>query len=292
VASEIFAKAARNPAISPYSPGFMSTLSKLERTLGRFAVPNLALYMVFGQVTVYLAILLGQLDKGLFLFVPRLALMGQWWRILTFMLMPPSMSIIFICFAWWIFYMMGSALEDYWGAFRFNLFILLGAALTVGLSFLQPDMAITNAFLGGSVFLAFAYLNPDFELLLFFILPVKIKWLALITWAVYGFEFLAGGWSARLQVIAATGNFFLFFGRDLVQSARSRRRAMAHAADRAAAAGRAGQPRHRCRICGKTDQSNPELDFRYCSKCSGDECYCPDHIRNHEHVVASGESPT
>jgi|CZKI01.1.fsa_nt_gi hypothetical protein len=270
----------------------MSLLSKLERALGRYAVPNLALYLVFGQVTVYLAILLGQLDKGLFLFVPRLALMGQWWRVLTFMLMPPSMSVIFICFAWWIFYMMGSALEDYWGAFRFNLFIFMGTALTVGLSFLRPEMAITNAFLAGSVFLAFAYLNPDFELLLFFVLPVKIKWLALLTWVVYGFEFLVGGWSARLQVIAATGNFFLFFGRDLLLSARSRRRAMAHAADRSEAAGRACQPRHRCRICGKTDLSNPEFDFRYCSKCAGDECYCPEHIRNHEHVVDPEEKST
>jgi hypothetical protein len=267
----------------------MSILYRLERALGRFAVRNLALYLVFGQVTVYLATLLGQLDRGWFLFVPRLALMGQWWRVFTFMLMPPSMNIIFICFAWWIFYMMGSALEDYWGTFRFNLFILAGAALTVGLSFLRPDMPITNAFVAGSVFLAFAFLNPDFELLLFFVLPVKIKWLALLTWAAYGFEFLVGGWSVRLQVIAATGNFFLFFGRDLVQSARYHRRLMAHTAERAAAA---GQPRHRCRICGKTDQSNPELDFRYCSKCAGDECYCPEHIRNHEHIVTSEERPT
>ncbi len=264
-------------------------LSKLERTLGRFAVPDLALYLVFGQVTVYLAILIGRLDQGLFLFVPRLALMGQWWRLLTFLLMPPPMNIIFICFAWWIFYMMGRALEDFWGAFRFNLFIVLGAALSVGLSFLRPEMAINNAFLAGSVFLAFAYLNPDFELLLFFVLPVKIKWLALFTWVIYGFEFLAGGWSARLQVIAATGNFFLFFGRDLVQGARSRRRSMARAADRVAAA---GQARHRCRICGKTDKSNPELDFRYCTKCAGEECYCPEHIRNHEHVLAAEEKPT
>jgi len=246
----------------------------------------LALYLVFGQVTVYLAVMLGRLDPELFLFIPRRALMGQWWRLFTFLLMPPPMNIIFICFAWWIFYMMGKALEDFWGAFRFNLFILLGAALTIGLSFLRLDVATSNAFLAGSVFLAFAYLNPDFELLLFFVLPVKIKWLALLTWGVYGFEFIAGGWSARLQIIAATGNFFLFFGRDLVQGARSRRRAMARAAERSAAA---GQARHRCRICGKTDKSDPELDFRYCTKCSGEECYCPEHIRNHEHVVTGEE---
>jgi hypothetical protein len=265
----------------------MSILTKLERSLGRFAVPNLALYLVFGQVTVYLAILIGRFDPEWFVFVPRFALMGQWWRVFTFVLMPPSMSVIFIGFAWWIFYMMGNALETHWGVFHFNLFVFLGAAFTIGLSFLSPDMRVTNAFLAGSVFLAFSYLNPEFEMLIFFVLPVKIKWMALFTWVVYGYELAIGGWSTRLQVIAATGNFFLFFGRDLVQRARAGRRSMARAAERTASSGRPAQHRHRCRICGKTDQSNPELDFRYCSKCAGDECYCPEHSRNHEHVVAS-----
>ncbi len=269
----------------------MSLLSKMERHFGRYAIPNLPLYLVFGQVTVYLAVLIGRLDREWFVLVPRLVLMGQWWRVFAFLLMPPPMGIIFIGFAWWIFYMMGSALEDYWGSFHFNLFVLVGAALTLGLSFLQPDVPVTNAFLAGSVFLAFAFLNPNFELLLFFVLPVKIKWLALITWVGYAFAFLTGGWSSRLQVLAATGNFFIFFGFDVVRSLRNQRRASVHRAERTEAAGRPGEARHRCRICGKTDVSNPELDFRYCSKCAGDECYCPEHIRNHEHVVAAGGTP-
>ena len=268
----------------------MSMLSKLERTLGRFAVPDLALYLVFGQVTVYLAILIGRLDPGLFLFVPRLALMGQWWRLLTFLLMPPPMNIIFICFAWWIFYMMGRALEDFWGAFRFNLFIVLGAALSVGLSFLRPEMAINNAFLAGSVFLAFAYLNPDFELLLFFVLPVKIKWLALLTWVVYGLRV-----PGRRMVRTAAGHrrhrelLPLLWGRPGAGS----QVAPAHRWPEQRIGPRPPcQARHRCRICGKTDKSNPELDFRYCTKCAGEECYCPEHIRNHEHVLAAEEKPT
>src|ERR1039458_1082074 len=80
--------------------------------------------------------------------------------------------------------------EDYWGVFRFNFFLFIGWALTVGAAFLTPAEPATNLFVAGSVFLAFAYLNPDFELVLFFILPVKVKWLALLTWVVYGFEFL------------------------------------------------------------------------------------------------------
>jgi hypothetical protein len=269
----------------------MSFLSKLERSLGRFAIPHLSLYLVLGQVGVYLAIVMGRLDAGLLLFVPRLVLMGQWWRIFSFLLIPPATNIIFIGFAWWMFHLMGSALEEFWGNFRYNLFIFLGAALTVALSFLQLDMVVSNAFLAGSVFLAFAFLNPDFEMLLLFILPVKIKWLALLTWLFYGYEFVVGGWSGRLQVIAAVGNFLIFFGGDIVRNASAGRRAMVRSADRAASAGRADQPLHRCRICGKTDKSNPELDFRYCSKCDGAECYCPEHIRNHVHVVAGKEVP-
>jgi hypothetical protein len=167
-----------------------------------------------------------------------------------------------------------------------------GTALTLGFSFLRPELPVTNGFIAGSVFLAFAYLNPDFELLLFFILPVKIRWLALLTWVIYGYQFIAGGWSTRLSIIASVGNFLLFFGRDIWLAAGMRRRSMAHAADRAGSAGKADQARHRCRICGKTELSNPELDFRYCSKCAGDECYCSDHIRNHEHIVApAGGTP-
>jgi hypothetical protein len=270
----------------------MPILTKLERSLGRFAIPSLALYLVIGQIALYVAILTGRLQLEWILFVPRLVLMGQWWRILAFLLIPPSASIIFIGFAWWMFYLMGSALETFWGTFRFNLFIFLGAALTLGLSFLQPDVPVSNGVLAGSVFLAFAYLNPDFVLSLFFILPVRIKWLALITWIWYGFEFIVSGWSGRLQIIAAVGNFLIFFGRDVFRDAASRRHAMIQSADRAASAGRAAQPLHCCRICGKTDRSNPELDFRYCSKCDGAECYCPEHIRSHEHVVAGKGSPT
>ena len=87
-----------------------------------------------------------------------------------------TLGLVFTAFGWYIFYLMSGALENYWGAFRFNLFLLLSFVLTVALSFLAPLHGVTNLFILGSVFLAFAYLNPDFELLLFFILPVKIKW--------------------------------------------------------------------------------------------------------------------
>ena len=144
--------------------------------------------------------------------------------------------------------------------------------------------------MAGSVFLAFAYLNPDFTLMIFFILPVKIKWLALLQWLGYAYLVVVGSWSARLLVLAATGNFLLFFAGDIVERIRTGRRRMAHQARVFAGRRDEHESRHRCRICGKTDRSHPQLDFRYCSKCAGNQCYCPEHIFNHEHVLADEEA--
>jgi hypothetical protein len=260
-------------------------LDRLERIFGRFAVHNISLYLVAGQVAVFLCAMLRTISIEPFLLVPALVLHGQPWRVLTFLLVPPNTSWVFIAFSWWIFYLMGTALEDYWGVFRYNLFLFIGWALTVGAAFITPDFPATNAFIAGSVFLAFAYLNPDFELALFFILPVKIKWLALLTWAGYAVSFALGPWSTRCQVLVTTGNFFLFFGRDIFLSARMHRRRMAGEARNFARSRDEPEPRHRCRICGKTDLTHPQLDFRYCSKCAGDQCYCSEHIFNHEHVL-------
>ncbi len=267
----------------------MSFLDRLERALGRYAIANISLYIVIGQVAVLLGHLMGRIDLQWFLLVPQWVMQGDWWRVFSFILMPPPPGMfgyIFIAFAWYLFYLFGSALEGYWGTFRYNLFLLIGYGLTVGLSFLSPHSAVTNAFLAGSVFLAFARLNPDFVMMLFFILPVKIKWLALITWLGYAWGFITGGMSTRLTIFAAVGNFLLFFARDIVMSMKQGQRTMARKTREIA---EANAPRHVCHVCGKTDKTHPELDFRYCSKCAGDQCYCPEHIQNHAHVVAADD---
>jgi hypothetical protein len=262
-----------------------SLLNKLERIFGRFAVANLSLYLVAGQVAVFIFAWFDKISIGPLLFVPELVLQGEWWRVFAFLLVPPPTSWIFIAFSWWMFYLMGSALEDYWGVFRYNLFLFIGWALTVGAAFLTPTEPAPNLFVATSVFLAFAYLNPDFELVLFFIIPVKIKWLALVTWAIYAYYFTVGSWGTRCQVLANTGNFLLFFGRDIFLSARLHRRRMTGAAQSFGRSSEEPEARHRCRICGKTERTHPQLDFRYCSKCAGEQCYCSEHIFNHAHVL-------
>lgn len=268
----------------------MAFLEKLERMFGWMAVRNLALYLVIGQVFVVLTSMLGLLRPETLMFAPFTLWQGDWWRIFTFMFVIPvpsgALGFVFMVFGWYLFYMMGNALEAYWGAFRFNLYLILSYALTVALSFITPGAVVSNLFILGSVFLAFAFLNPDFELVLFFVLPVKIKWLAIIAWAWNVVLFIRGDLADRLQIGAPVATFFLFFGADIIQTLRQGRRTAARRAQRVV---EETQPRHTCHVCGKTDKSHPQLDFRYCSKCAGDQCYCPEHIHNHAHVVAADE---
>lgn len=268
----------------------MSWFHKLERQLEPYAISNLTLYLVMGQTFVYLSVMLGMLDVEKLLFAPTLVLQGEPWRIFTFIFIPPNASWLFIAFALYLFYLFGSSLEHYWGNLRYNLYLLTGYLLTVGLAFLTPNAFASNLFVGGAVFLAFAYTNPDFVMYIFFILPVKIKWLGLLAWAGYAFAFFTSGLPTKFSIIAGVGNFLIFFARDLWLNIKQGKRRMTSQAKRFGDESREREPRHTCHVCRKTDLSNPELDFRYCSKCVGDQCYCPEHIRNHEHVLTEPET--
>jgi len=258
----------------------MSMLDNLERKFRGFAVPNVTLYLILGQVIFFIFALSGRFILERVLLIPEQVRMGEWWRLITFLFIPPMTNPIFAFFAWYLFYLMGSALEGHWGAFRYNLFLLVGYIVTVAVSFLFPFYAATNIFIGGSVFLAFAFLYPDFQILIFFILPVKMKWLALLTCIGYGYQMLVGSWSTRLLVLASISNFFLFFGKDILWRMKTGNRSMVTKAMEISGKKEAF---HRCAACGITDLSHPTMEFRYCSECSG-LGYCKDHINNHEHV--------
>lgn len=251
----------------------MGFLNRLERALGRFAIPNISLYLVMGQVLFWAVSYLGFFELEKIALLPAAVLEGEAWRLFTFLLLPPNAHPVFIAFAWYMFYMMGSALEQYWGVFRYNLFIFLGWLLTVAVAFVFPLNYSTNLFLAGSVFLAFAFLNPDFEMLIFFILPVKIKWLALIQWVLYGYTLIVGSWPVRLAVLASIGNFLVFFAGDIVQRMKTGKRRMEHQARQAAARDN-DEPRHTCVVCGKNDRTHPKEEFRY---SDDDRCYCSEH---------------
>jgi hypothetical protein len=258
----------------------MSLLNNLERKLRRFAIPNVTLYLILGQVLFFVFAMSGRFILERVVLIPDRVLMGEWWRLITFLFIPPLTNPIFAFFAWYLFYLMGSALEGHWGAFRYNIFLLVGYLVTVAVSFITPFYPATNLFIGGSVFLAFAFLYPDFTLYIFFIIPVKIKWLALLTWIGYAYEILVGSWSTRLLVLASISNFLLFFGKDILWRIKTGNRSMAAQARQFTGK---KEPFHRCTVCGITDLSHPQMEFRYCSDCGG-LGYCKDHIFNHEHV--------
>jgi hypothetical protein len=266
----------------------MSWSRKLERRLQFLAVPHVILAIVVGQTFFYLSGLLGMVDPSRLVLSWSLVAQGEWWRLASFTLVPPAASPVFIAFALYMFYFFGSALEDEWGELRLNLFLLTGWLLSVSAALLAPDALVSNAFIGSSVFLAFAYLNPDYVLHLFFILPVKVKWLALITWLYLGYVCAVGSSIDRLLVLASAGNFLLFFAPRIIRDMRSGKRHMDGQIRRRARLreAEAAGPRHRCVVCGKTSESHPQEDFRYCSKCAGDQCYCSEHLRSHVHIEA------
>ena len=262
----------------------MSLISALEKRFGHWSIPHLALYLIALQAIGVVLLLGGYADESqLLLHGASVIQRGEWWRILSFLMLPAvdlegSLFMLWLFFSFYIFFLMSNALERQWGTFRFNLFILSGYLLTVVMCFLSPSSIIINTFFLGGVFLAFATLFPDFQLLLFFILPVKVKWLGWLTAGLYLFTLLFGGMGVRLGVAAAFINYALFFGRSFLRNVHAARRRQAFESRQAEAAAR---PMHTCTTCGATNRSNPTLHFRYCSTCGN--CYCEEHISDHSH---------
>ena len=239
----------------------MTWIDRLERRFGHLAISNLALYLVAGQIIVWTATWFKIVSVEWFYLNPILVLQGQVWRLVTFLLIPPAtMHPIFLAFAWYIFWMISSNLESQWGTFKYNLFIYFGASFTVLASLLFPFYYYTNYYIALTVFFAFATLNPNFEFMLFFILPVKVRWLALISLGFLIWSFFTSGWTGRLIITASMANYLLFFAKDLRQSLYYRKRRQAHTRKMREMQ---EEPFHTCSVCGATDKTNPEREFRY-----------------------------
>lgn len=255
----------------------------MERRFGRLAIPKLTLVLLTGQVACFV---LGGFRPDfleLLPLIPRLVFQGEFWRLATFLYDPPEVHPLLAFFAFYLFYLMGTALEAEWGEFRYNLYMFIGCVLTVAAAFFHPDSVATNAFIGGSVFLAFAFLYPDIEFYLFFVLPVKVKYLAAFTWALYGLAFVLGDWAGRLAILASVGNFFFFFGQDLTARVKGVKHEMELKTNRIKIAARAF---HTCETCGVTEKINPGMDFRVCTDCKPSCDYCMNHLHTHTHIKA------
>lgn len=259
----------------------MSILDKLERRFRRYAIPHLTLWVLAGQFVYYAAAWHNPQIAQRLWFDLGLVIQGEFWRVITFVFVSPPTHPVLLLFAFYLFYLMGSALESRWGEFRYNVYILIAYVAALIVACIQGSGVGASSYIGASVFLAFAYLYPNFRLYLFFILPVKIKWLALLTWIMIGLNVLTGGPWHGLMALASVANFLVFFGLDILRrAARGRRRMGAKIADIKAQA----QPFHTCAVCGATEKSHPQTEFRVCSKCRGGLEYCEQHINAHEHA--------
>lgn len=287
----------------------MKFIDKLERKYGKYGIPNLTTYMIACYIIGYaLQMFAPGVLSMLSLNVSKI-LHGQIWRLVTWVLSPPdSSNIFFFAIAIVFFYYpIGNALERTLGEFRYTLFIFSGIIFTVIgafiLYFLTGGMVdyyglssyvFSTYYISMSVFLAFATLYPDMQVLLWFVIPIKMKWMAIVYAAIiiYDiFRYLRGGlWFMVVPIVASLLNFLLFFlqTRDLhrYNPKEVRRRQEFKKAVNQGRVSHSGSPvsKHKCAICGRTELDDPNLEFRFCSKCNGNYEYCQDHLFTHTHV--------
>jgi hypothetical protein len=189
-------------------------IDRLERKMGRIAIPNLMILIVAGMFAVFLCdLMMPQLQVSSYITFDRdLIFKGQVWRLLTFIFLPTSNSVIWIVFSLYFYYLIGSTLEQQWGSFRFNVYYFIGMIGTIIGGFITGSAV--NTFLNLSLFFAFAALFPNFQVLLFFILPIKIKYLAYLDAALFLVSFVMGSWAIRASILFSLLNFVIFFGGD------------------------------------------------------------------------------
>lgn len=273
----------------------------------RFGIPNLMRVIVIGNVAVYVLMLLTQANDANALsfltFNLNALLHGEVWRLVTFVFVPAYSSPFALLISLYFYYWIGSTLERQWGTAKFNLYYISGALLTV-LGVVLASLITGNPYLTAagtgyvnlSMFFAFAFLFPDTTVLLFFILPVKMKWLAYLDGALFAFDIIkaigAHNWAGVVLPIVALLNFAVFiwpevhYLKERAKYQNSRKTVQFRQAQQQQAKQAQQQGyRHKCAVCGRTDTDYPDLQFRYCSKCVGYHCFCQDHIFNHVHFT-------
>lgn len=273
----------------------MNFLNKMERKWGKYAIRNLPAVIIALYVAGYILSVFQPEILGYLTLEPYYILRGQVWRLVTWIIVPPSSLDVFTIIMLFFYYSIGKTLEQTWGAFRFNVYIFSGILFTAVGAFLLYFLLGGNVAFGGlfstyyinmSIFLAFAVSYPDMQVLLYFIIPIRMKWMGLLYAVFILNEFIQSGWIGRVAILASLLNFLIFFlsTRNWKRiSPREVQRKQKFRQNVAKAAPKAGKPLHKCAVCGRTELDGDHLEFRYCSKCDGDYEYCQDHLFTHEH---------
>lgn len=289
----------------------MNFLNKLERKIGKYAISNLSKYLIFGYVLGYVIELINPALIDFMTLNPYLILHGQVWRLITWIIIPPSgLDIIWTAVMLYFYYSVGNDLERTWGTFYYNVYIFMGMIFTAIGSFLV--MALSYAMLPGlaestaalayfngvsyyfstyyvnmSIFLGFAATFPEVRVLLMFIIPIKVKWLGIAYGAMLILQMVEGNIFVRVVIASSLLNFIVFFlmTRSGIRRMTPREVKRRHNFNKEIKKARPmSVAKHKCAVCGKNSEDNPDAEFRFCSKCNGNYEYCQDHLFTHTHV--------
>ena len=286
----------------------MNFLNKMERKIGKYAIPNLMIYLIAAYCIGFVIYTVNPNFMLMLTLSPYHILHGQVWRLITWILMPTDTRVFSLLIMALLYYQLGSALERSWGTFRFNVYIFGGMLFTVIGAFilygiyaasgtgnletisLISSLTFTTNYINLTIFLAFAVMYPEMQILLFFIIPVKMKWIAVVYAVLIAINLILTSWGGTIAIIMSILNFLIFF-----LSTRNYRRVSPKEIHRKQVfKAQMREPRkgsmvtkHKCAVCGRTELDDPNLEFRFCSKCDGNYEYCQDHLFTHQHIKHS-----
>ncbi len=302
----------------------MNFMYKLEKKFGRYAIRNLSLILIICYVAGYLIQVFNPSFTGYLTLDPYAIIHGQVWRIFTWLLIPPNESnVIFAVIMLVFYYSIGTTLERTWGTFQYNVYLFSGLFFTLlgsfammgycyifhmdminsfgaGVMFRALSYSFSTYYVNMSIFLAFAATFPDNQVLLMFIIPIKVKWLGIVYGAFLVYEMISGvtstifGFVYPFAIGSSLLNFVVFFftTRNYIRMNRSQRKMHREFKKRARTqqqTQRAGVAKHRCAVCGRTEKDGEDLVFRFCSKCEGNYEFCQDHLYTHIHFTKDNQ---
>ena len=271
----------------------MKFLNKMERKFGKYALHNLSMYIISFYVIGYMITMFAPRTMVLLALEPELILQGQVWRLFSWVLVPPESLDLFTLIMLFLYFSLGTSLERSWGAFRYNVYIFTGIVTTIMGAFILYALGVremggefSTYYINMSIFLAFAVSNPNQQLMLYFLIPIKMKWMGIAYALMLGSQLLNSSWVTRVVIIASLFNFILFFlltrnyqriSPHEIRRKQKFKRAVATAVPK-------GITKHKCAVCGRTELDGEHLEFRFCSKCEGNYEYCQEHLFTHEHI--------
>ena len=288
----------------------MRFIDKLERKYGRYGIENLTMYIIISYVLGYALMYINPGALSMLSLNVTKILQGQVWRLITWIVYPPSTSspLWFAIAILFFYYPISASLEHTWGKFKFTLYILSGMIFTVIAAFILHfvmggvldglgGIIFSTYYISLSIFLAYSLTYPDMTVLLMFVIPVKMKWMSIVYAALVIYDvaryFMNGAWFMALPIIASLLNFVIFFlgTRDFnrynpkeIHRKNEFKRAVNGGSKTVPFPGNSNAvTKHKCAVCGRTEKDDPNLEFRFCSKCNGNYEYCQDHLYTHIH---------